>query len=96
MAMLGFVPHERTEDDKSYGQMVPMDGSELDVNLMIDPEIEAKVTSLMIRQESTGDWICGECGKNSGKLKANLRKHVEAMHVEGFVLPCAMCGRTFG
>ena len=95
-SMLGFVPHERTEEDTSYGQMVPMDGTELDVNLMIDPEIEAKVTSLMIRQEATGDWICGECGKNSGKLKANLRKHVEAMHVEGFVLPCASCGRTFG
>jgi len=89
---LAFVPHEETEGDNSYGQMVAMDSLELDVS--IDPEVEAKIESLMTRVE--GDWVCGACGKSSGNLKSNLRKHVEAIHMDNLILPCHNCGRTFG
>jgi len=91
-AYLSFIQQEKNNRDESDALLAvqSMEVSEAKV----DMDFEAKVESLMTRLD--GDWICGVCGKNAGKLKSNLRKHVEAKHIDGQVFPCDLCGRTFG
>jgi hypothetical protein len=90
-AYLSLKNHEESgENGSAEGQMVAIET--FDGNM--DLELEAKVESMMTRID--GDWTCAACGKNSGKLKANLRKHIEARHIDGLVLACNNCGRTFG
>lgn len=86
---LSFIQQEdKTKDDQSNHQEIAL----LDAPETFD--LDAKVESLMTFID--GNWLCGVCGKDAGNLKANLRKHVEARHMDGMVVPCSGCGQTFG
>ena len=42
------------------------------------------------RQKADRCKVCGKEGKGS-----NIKDHIEANHIEGIVLPCNLCGKTF-
>ena len=51
------------------------------------------------RKNGNGEWvmskayICQVCGKE-GKM-TDIRRHIEVNHVEGVVIPCNLCEKTF-
>ena len=62
-------------------------------------ELEDKVNSMIEKISQTdvsrrASFRCTVCGKE-GPHANNLKKHIEANHVEGFSIPCNMCGKTF-
>ena len=69
-------------------------------NLTVEFEdLEDRVRSLMAKSENNyanGQYkadICKVCGKE-GKGSA-IKDHIEANHLEGIVLPCNLCDKTF-
>merc|ERR1712076_319780 len=56
-------------------------------------ELDETITSMIVRTEDR-HWECTSCGKTS-KKSADLKRHVESMHVEGMEHPCNNCGKTF-
>ena len=62
-------------------------------------ELEEKVQSLMKKSENNyinGNYkavVCKLCGKE-GKGQ-NIKDHIEATHLDGIVLPCNWCQKTF-
>ena len=39
-------------------------------------------------------YICKVCGKQ-GNIKGNMKDHIEANHLEGVIIPCNRCEKTF-
>ena len=99
-SMLGFVPHERTEEDKSYGQMVPMDGPELDVNLLRQFNMQRQSPhfpnpSIFTHAPpgiSAPGFLCEICNKEF-KTKQSLKVHKQAIH-EGVKFNCEFCSHS--
>ena len=61
-------------------------------------DLEERVNSMMEKSEhklADGRFIyrCKECGKE--KMKTNIKDHIEANHLEGIVIPCNFCEKTF-
>ena len=62
-------------------------------------EIEEKVSSMMEKsQNKTADgkrfaYFCKICGKEG--YSPNIKDHIEANHLEGIVIPCDLCDKTF-
>ena len=63
-------------------------------------ELDEKVNSLMEKSESTlphrpniRAYNCKVCGKE-GACNA-IKDHIEANHLEGIILPCGFCDKTF-
>ena len=65
-------------------------------------ELDAKVKSMMERSQNTISYgkanmqkanVCKVCGKE-GQIVA-IRDHIEANHLDGIVLPCNFCEKTF-
>ena len=52
-------------------------------------DLDAKLKSMMERVSKV--WTCKVCGKTTGKVKDNLKKHVENKHIEGVSYPCDRC-----
>ena len=61
-------------------------------------EIEERVKSMMEKSEnklgSGIKYICKVCGKE-GNIKGNIKDHIEANHMEGVIIPCNVCEKTF-
>ena len=38
-------------------------------------------------------WLCKVCGKEG--ILCNIRDHIEAQHLEGVIIPCEYCDKTF-
>ena len=55
-------------------------------------ELNAKITSMMIKTD--GSWECILCGKTSDRIVV-LKRHIEAIHIEGVAYPCKFCDKTF-
>ena len=61
-------------------------------------ELDNKINTLMVktlRKNATGDtlYLCTLCGKEA--KGCNLKKHIEANHLEGISVQCNQCGKTF-
>ena len=62
-------------------------------------QLEAMVKSMMEKSENNyGDRKqkadrCKVCGKEG--MSNAIKDHIEANHIEGIVLPCNLCGKTF-
>ena len=65
-------------------------------------ELDAKVKSMMERSQNMISYgkanmqkanVCKVCGKE-GQIVA-IRDHIEANHLDGIVLPCDFCEKTF-
>ena len=62
-------------------------------------ELEARVSSLMEKsQNKTADgrqsaYRCTVCGKEGHGI--NIKNHIEANHLQGVVIPCNLCEKTF-
>ena len=62
-------------------------------------ELEEKVNSMMEKSENNyGNGQrkadkCKVCGKEG--MGKNIKDHIEANHLEGVVLPCSQCEKTF-
>lgn len=61
------------------------------IQLCDTQEFDAKVAELVEKCEDK--WKCKECDYSS-ETKALVLKHAE-QHVEGFILPCLQCDKTF-
>ena len=64
-------------------------------------DLEEKTNSMMEKTSTispSGKALlrsrCKVCGKE-GSHANDLRKHIEAKHLEGVSLPCDICGKTF-
>ena len=63
------------------------------------PKLEAKLKTFMIKSEnllpnkSQRATICKLCGKEG--MISDIKKHIEANHLEGIKLPCNQCERVF-
>ena len=63
--------------------------------------LDEQINSMMILSENkmTGSYIkqlaytCRVCGKEG--QSSDLKKHIEANHIEGISHPCGVCGKTF-
>ena len=44
-------------------------------------------------KKMTRAYLCKVCGKEG--ILTNIRNHIEAMHIEGIMIPCDHCGKTF-
>ena len=58
-------------------------------------ELDEKVNSMMEKSENLGPMKhkCKLCGKEG--MRNDIRKHIEANHLEGVCIPCNFCERTF-
>ena len=61
-------------------------------------ELNQQLVSMMVKTSRVGIsrnplYKCTLCGKEAEKN--NLRKHIEANHMEGISLPCNQCEKTF-
>ena len=61
-------------------------------------ELNQLLVSMMVKTSRVGTsrnpfYKCTLCGKEAEKN--NLRKHIEANHMEGISLPCNQCEKTF-
>ena len=62
-------------------------------------ELNKQLVPLMVKTSELGAtsrnplYKCTLCGKEAEKN--NLRKHIEATHMEGISLPCNQCEKTF-
>ena len=65
-------------------------------------ELDEKIKTVMGRGENmvrngakqmTRAYLCKVCGKEG--ILTNIRNHIEAMHIEGIMIPCDHCGKTF-
>ena len=62
-------------------------------------ELEERVNSMMEKsQNKTADGKrlahrCTVCGKEG--QSPNIKDHIEANHLEGVIIPCNLCGKTF-
>jgi len=52
-------------------------------------DLDTKLKSMMEKVSKV--WTCKVCGKTTGKVKDNLKKHVENKHIEGVSYPCERC-----
>ena len=82
-----------TDQGISFGTMAQT--SNFSGNLQ---ELNNQTTSMMLktsRKSNTGNTLykCTLCGKEAEKT--NLRNHMEAKHLEGILIPCIQCGKTF-
>ena len=63
-------------------------------------ELEERVKSMMEKSKNkiaSGiklAHICKVCGKE-GNIKGNIKDHIEANHMEGVIIPCNVCEKTF-
>ena len=73
-----------------------------DATLTLDlAELDEKVKSMMDKSQNkiaNGPYLtsahqCKVCGKEG--LGRNIKDHIEANHLEGIVIPCNLCARTF-
>ena len=91
--------HAKPEENKILAlpanSSLPVPG-DLSVNLV---ELDKKVKSMMEKgQNNLGNgrgfaFVCKVCGKEG--LSHNIRDHIEANHLEGVVIPCNFCDKTF-
>ena len=62
-------------------------------------ELEERVKSMMGKSENKNArgnqfaYVCKECGKE--RDGTNIKNHIEANHLEGLVIPCNLCDKTF-
>ena len=56
-------------------------------------DVQQKVDQY-IEKSSDGSFQCKMCGKNCGKVKTNMRNHIET-HLEGLSFSCQICGKIF-
>ena len=59
--------------------------------------VSAVVESLMLKQmhdNGLNMWTCTECG-HATKDKGDLRKHVEAKHIQNNGFTCIHCGKLY-
>ena len=61
-------------------------------------ELDEKCNSMMektLKKTANGNplYKCATCGKEA--ISGNLKKHIEANHLEGISIPCNFCGKTF-
>ena len=62
-------------------------------------ELDESIKTMMaLGQNRTPDGkttatVCQFCGKEG--YKTQIRDHIEANHVDGLVVPCSLCGKTF-
>ena len=61
-------------------------------------KLDNQTTSMMVkasRKSTTGNpfYKCTLCGKEAEKT--NLKNHIEANHLEGILIPCIQCEKTF-
>ena len=62
-------------------------------------ELEERVKSMMGKSQNKNSkgnqfaFICKECGKEDNST--NIKHHIEANHLDGLVIPCNLCDKTF-
>ena len=62
-------------------------------------ELEERVKSMMGKSENKNArgnqfaYVCKECGKEGDSTQ--IKNHIEANHLEGLVIPCDLCDKTF-
>ena len=60
-------------------------------------ELDEKLKTMMIRGNPTPDrktdYICQVCGKEGQLMQ--IRDHIEANHLEGIIVPCNHCEKSF-
>ena len=63
-----------------------------------EQELDEKCNSMMektLKKNAHGQplYICVPCGKEA--ISGDLKKHIEANHIEGITIPCDLCDKTF-
>ena len=60
-------------------------------------ELDEKLKTMMVLGNPTGDkktlYICQICGKEGQMMQ--IKDHIEANHLEGIIIPCNHCDKTF-
>ena len=60
-------------------------------------DLEDRVVSLMEKSQNhigkQPAYICKVCGKEG--RQGNMKDHIEANHLEGIIIPCNLCDKTF-
>ena len=64
-------------------------------------ELDDKIRALMVRGENMIKrqnkmirvYVCKVCGKEGASM--NIKSHIEARHIEGLLIPCDLCAKTF-
>ena len=60
-------------------------------------ELDEKLKTMMVLGNPTPDrktaYICQVCGKEGQWMQ--IRDHIEANHLEGIIVPCNHCEKTF-
>ena len=55
-------------------------------------ELDQQINSMMERLD--GVWACKACGKRD-RLKPNIKKHIEGIHIQGSTHSCGFCAKNF-
>ena len=82
-----------TEHDTSVGTMALMSNFSGDLK-----ELDNKTNSMMVKTSNKNVrgqivYECTLCGREAGN--SDLKKHIEANHLEGISIPCQQCEKTF-
>ena len=62
-------------------------------------ELDEKVKAMVEKSHNVSAdgkktlYVCKACGKE-GEDQTNMKRHVEAIHLEGVSIPCNLCGKT--
>merc|ERR1712226_218624 len=57
-------------------------------------DLNEKIDSLIVRTEDRL-WSCRSCGKTM-KIRKDLTRHIESIHIDGLELPCNNCEKILG
>ena len=69
------------------------------ISMTIPDNLEERIKSMMekslnrIADGSRFADVCKVCGKEG--FGRNIKDHIEANHIEGIVIPCSLCNKTF-
>ena len=77
----------------AYGTLVISDTNSSKVKVDNVSALDEQIDSMMYKADGSNEWTCSTCEKSS-RLKANIRQHVEANHIEGIAYACDQCGKV--
>ena len=86
---------EETEDFSNHDMNISMETKYNSTNGSEDSELDTVILSMMQYVDKV--WSCKVCGKSESKFRGNVRKHVEAKHVDQSLKKdgCDQCDQSF-
>ena len=87
------IGNDRNEVGRTLAQTSYFSG---DLTLELDEKCNSMMEKTSKKVENTTNpcYRCNVCGKEA--TNGNVKKHIEANHLEGVSIPCNSCEKTFG